>query len=83
VLYSELKKRWRSKFDQARQRLLLTPTEKRVVVFILAAFALGLGTKCYRDAHPSFVELGRARPEPARRGEGAPAFTPAQEITPP
>jgi hypothetical protein len=27
--------------------------EKRVVVFVLAAFVLGLVTKCYRDAHPS------------------------------
>ncbi|PYK40665.1 MAG: hypothetical protein DME60_07385 [Verrucomicrobia bacterium] len=72
-----MKKRWRSKFDQARQRLLLTPTEKRVVVFVLGAFVLGLGTKCYRDAHPPFVEPGRARPP------GAPAFTPAQETMPP
>jgi hypothetical protein len=59
----ELKKRWGSKFDQARQRLLLTPTEKRVVVFVLAAFVLGLGTKCYRDAHPSPSSLA---PKPTR-----------------
>lgn len=49
----KLKPHWRLKFDQARQRFLLTSTEKRVVLFVLAAFALGLGTKCYRDAHPS------------------------------
>jgi hypothetical protein len=46
-------KRWRFKLDQARQRFRLTSTEKRVIVFILAAFVLGLVTKCYRDAHPS------------------------------
>jgi hypothetical protein len=31
---------------------VLTREEKRVIVFILAAFVLGLGTKCYRDKHP-------------------------------
>jgi len=48
-----VKKNWRLKFDAVRQRFRLTPTEKRVVVFVLAAFMLGLITKCYRDAHPS------------------------------
>ena len=48
-----VKKNWRFKFDEMRQRFRLTPTEKRIVVFVLAAFALGLATKCYRDAHPS------------------------------
>jgi hypothetical protein len=46
-------KRWRFKLDQARQRFRLTATEKRVVVFVLAAFVLGLVTKCYRDTLPS------------------------------
>jgi hypothetical protein len=46
-------KRWRFKLDQARQRFRLTSTEKRVIAFVLAAFVLGLVTKCYRDAHPS------------------------------
>src|ERR1700730_86007 len=46
------KKRWRLRFDEVRQRFRLTPTEKRVAVFILAALVLGLITKCYRDAHP-------------------------------
>jgi len=41
------------KFDELRQRFRLTPTEKRVAVFVVAAFVLGLATKCYRDAHPS------------------------------
>jgi hypothetical protein len=34
-------------------RFVLTPEEKRVVVFVLAAFLLGLGTKYYRDTHPA------------------------------
>src|SRR5436309_14922039 len=46
-------KRWRFKLDQARQRFRLTSTETRVVAFVVAAFVLGLVTKCYRDAHPS------------------------------
>src|SRR4051794_27907899 len=47
------KKSRRFKFDEVRQRFRLTPTERRVAVFVAAAFALGLITKCYRDAHPS------------------------------
>jgi hypothetical protein len=47
------KKSRRFKFDEVRQRFRLTPTERRVAVFIAAAFLLGLITKCYRDAHPS------------------------------
>jgi len=42
-----------SLFDQVRQRFRLPSSEKRVVVFVLTAFLLGLVTKCYRDAHPS------------------------------
>ena len=48
-----VKKSRRFKFDEVRQRFRLTPTEKRVAVFVVAAFVLGLITKCYRDAHPS------------------------------
>src|SRR6266513_6476410 len=55
------------------QRFRFTPTEQRVVVFVLAAFALGLATKCYRDAHPSPVPSqpspGRARLRNASRAE--------------
>jgi hypothetical protein len=57
--FRELKKGWRFKFDEVRQRFRLTPTEKRVAVFVVAAFVLGLATKCYRDAHSS--------PRPAAR----------------
>jgi hypothetical protein len=48
-----VKKSRRFKFDEVRQRFRLTPTERRVVVFVAAAFVLGLITKCYRDAHSS------------------------------
>jgi len=42
--------RWR--FDELKQRLVLTREEKRVIVFILAAFVLGLVAKHYRATHP-------------------------------
>src|SRR5438034_5541881 len=44
----ELKRRW-LKFDRIRQRFILTPAEKRMAIFILASFLLGLSTKYYRD----------------------------------
>jgi hypothetical protein len=43
---------WREKLAALRQRFILTREEKRVIVFVFAAFVLGLGAKCYRDAHP-------------------------------
>jgi hypothetical protein len=49
--FRELKKLRRFRFDEVRQRFRLTPTEKRVAAFVLAAFVLGLATKCYRDTH--------------------------------
>ena len=39
---SVVKNNWRFKFGEARQRFRLTPTEKRVAVFVLAAVVLGL-----------------------------------------
>jgi hypothetical protein len=55
------KKTWRFKFDEVRQRFRLTPVERRVAIFIIAAFVLGLITKCYRDAHPQMpVPSGKA-----------------------
>jgi len=42
--------RWR--WEDLRHRFVLTPEEKRVISFVLLAFLLGVGTKCYRDAHP-------------------------------
>jgi len=53
------KRSLRFRFDEVRQRFRLTPTEKRVAVFVLAAFVLGLATKCYRDAHSSPTPAAR------------------------
>jgi hypothetical protein len=58
-------KRWRFKLDQARQRFRLTSTERRVAVFVFAAFVLGLATKCYRDA-PSPPPAAKATSSRAR-----------------
>jgi hypothetical protein len=44
-----VKNNCRSKFVEARQRFRLTPTEKRVALFVLAAFVLGLAAKWYRE----------------------------------
>ena len=58
-----------SKLDQAREMFRLTSAEKRVAVFVLAAFLVGVVTKCYRDAHaypvsplPKATTSSRARP---------------------
>ena len=37
---------------ELRHRFVLTPEEKRVIIFVIAAFLLGLVTKCYRDSRP-------------------------------
>jgi len=42
--------RWN--WDEFRQKFVLTPEEKRVICFVIAALLLGFGTKCYRDTHP-------------------------------
>jgi hypothetical protein len=42
--------RWR--WDELRHRFILTGEEKRVITFVIAAFFLGVATKCYRDVHP-------------------------------
>src|SRR4029077_19233180 len=73
-----IKKSWRFKFDEVRQRFRLTPTEKRVVIFVLAAFVLGLITKCYRDAHPS-PALPQSNPGKARPSAFVGATQPNQE----
>lgn len=39
-----------SRWEILRHRFFLTPAEKRVIIFVVAAFALGLATKHYRDA---------------------------------
>jgi hypothetical protein len=73
-----VKKNWRSKFDEVRQRFRLTPTEKRIAVFVLAAFVLGLATKCYRDAHPS-ASLLQPHKTRTKFASPAPGSTPARK----
>jgi len=34
------------------QRFVLTSQEKRVLIFVVASFVLGLGAKHYRASHP-------------------------------
>ena len=46
----KLSERWN--WDELRHKFVLTPEEKRVITFVIAAFVLGLATKCYRDTHP-------------------------------
>jgi hypothetical protein len=68
--FRELKKVRRFRFDEVRQRFRLTPTEKRVAAFVLAAFVLGLATKCYRDTHPQqavLINKDHARAKKAQR----------------
>jgi len=48
-----VKKSRQFQLDQVRERFHLTSIERRVALFVAAAFVLGLVTKCYRDAHPS------------------------------
>src|SRR4029453_16129085 len=67
-----VKKSRRFKFDEVRERFRLTPTEKRVVVFVAAAFVLGLITKCYRDAHPSPTPV-QTHPARTRTSSSSPA----------
>jgi hypothetical protein len=38
-------------WDAIKHRLVLTPEEKRIIIFILVAFFLGLATNHYRSAH--------------------------------
>jgi hypothetical protein len=47
-----LKLRWPWKSDELRQKFVLTPEEKRVILFVVAAIVLGIGAKYYRDKHP-------------------------------
>ena len=53
----KIPERWT--WAELRHRFVLTPEEKRVVAFVLAALLLGLGTKCYRDTHPQPAEMGK------------------------
>ena len=52
---------------ELRHKFVLTPEEKRVIVFLIAALLLGLTTKCYRDTHrPLDVKIEKKRPHQKR-----------------
>ena len=53
---------------------ILTSQEKGIMGFVIAAFLLGLGTKCFRDLHPP------AEPEPAslENSASSPSAPPAE-----
>jgi hypothetical protein len=56
----KLRRPWN--WSEFRQKLVLTPEEKRVIIFVLAAFVLGFGTKCYRDRHGQSERIIKATP---------------------
>lgn len=63
-----------SNWTWAKEALVLTSDEKRVISFVIAAFLLGAGTKCYRDAHPKTpvkIEKKRVISRPARGGRSS------------
>jgi len=62
-------------FDELKQRLVLTREEKRVIIFILAAFVLGLVAKHYRATHPQPVPYIDKR-HPWRKYQTAPSSSP-------
>ena len=83
-----VKKNWRFKLVEVRQRFRLTPMEKRVAVFVLAAFVLGLITKCYamhihrRRYRPTIISThGRFSVEEILLGSDAPLFRVANRLT--
>ena len=52
---------------ELRHKFVLTPEEKRVIGFVIAALLLGLGTKYYRDTHwQQPVEIEKKHPHKAR-----------------
>jgi hypothetical protein len=80
-----LKKHWRFKVDQAKQRFRLTSAERQVAAFVLAAVMLGLVTKCYRDRHPSPAPLTTTKQHQSssRHARRLPSLTqPSEAIAP-
>jgi len=70
--------RW--KFDELKQRLVLTSEEKRVIAFILAAFVLGLAAKHYRATHPQAVpDIDKKHPNSRAYSV---SLSPTQSVTP-
>jgi hypothetical protein len=73
----KLPERWQ--WEELRHKLILTPEEKRVILFIVAAFLLGLGTKCYRDTHPRPPDYIDKRHPWSKSATGSPSDAPKQK----
>jgi hypothetical protein len=61
-----------------RQRIVLTPEEKRVLCFVLAAFFLGVTVKHYRNAHRETLFPANANHHGARSDHATASPPPAK-----
>jgi hypothetical protein len=74
-----LKERWCSSFGALKQRFVLTREEKRVIIFIVVAFALGLTARHYRGAHsPTPDKIGNKHSY-SREQRASPSSTPSRK----
>jgi hypothetical protein len=56
---------------------VLTREEKRVILFVVVAFALGVATKLYRDTHPPApAKINKPSVSYAQGGSSAPSASP-------
>jgi len=76
-----LKERWRSRFDALNQRFVLTREEKRVIIFIVVAFALGLTARHYRGAHSPTPNKIDNKHSYTRAQRASPSSTPSRKNT--
>jgi hypothetical protein len=76
-----LKERWRSSFDALKQRFVLTREEKRVIIFIVVAFALGLTARHYRGAHSPTPNKIDNKHSYTRAQRASPSSTPPRKNT--
>jgi len=74
-----LKERWRSSFDALKQRFVLTREEKRVIIFIVFAFALGMTARHYRRAQSPAPDKIENKHSYTRAQRASPSSTPSQK----
>jgi hypothetical protein len=77
--FHPLKERWRSRFDALKQRFVLTREEKRVIIFIVVAFALGLTARHYRGAHSPIPDKIDNKHSYSRAQGASPSSTPSRK----
>jgi len=76
------KKRPSAAMAAIRANLVLTPAEKRVILFVVVAACLGITTKHYRDAHSQVVKVKPGADKyhaPQPRARAAPKTSAATE----